>query len=1401
MGGKFNKIIFLFFLVLICLIRSWNLNAQSTNSYPTFQFETFELPGGELGSNVQAIAQDSFGFMWFGSQFGLHRWDGYQFKTYLHNPKDTGSISGSSIENIYVGLDGTLWIGTRGNGLNRFHYETETFQRFKFNLNGVNSGDRNTIKTIAEYQNGTLWIGTGYGLIRMDTNSGKITEFLHDPNDPNSLSNNKCNVLLVDLEGILWVGTGDPFKNNQKGGLNRFRPETENFSHYYHNPKDTSTLIDNKITEIFEDSKNNLWIGTCGDGLHKMNRQTEQFQRLEQDPLNPNQLCGPFLTSTHFRHIRFIKEDQDYNLWIGALHGGIKYYNPKTGYIKDYYFEKNNSQSLPEGNPWEFFQSQDGTFWVSTNEPDGKVFKFNETEYESFYIPEKKDKVYSFCETTDQKIWIGTKNSGLLQFDPKTGQISPFQVKKINKQHGNFTLSDFQIKRILNYVIELVEDNKGQLWMRKYLPKGLFVLNPSTSEMRVYQHDPQDDKTLGKGSITDILKDKKDQIWMLTSRGDLNLYQPEKDQFVRYQFVIPKNPNIKFGYNFQMTETEEGKFWILGTSSWGEFMPPVLTLFDPSTGEFTSNNSLISAHNSFLQYEAINKILEDDFNNLWICTSSNLLKININTGAVSYIGASEFGGLYFKDMVMDDQKRIWLYGDKISIYNPVTNEKSNFVNNTNLQASSLLARCMFKDANGFIYLGGRGGFQIYNPMKVEKAQPISSIKTIIHRFQILNQQKDEKEEDRLSINVVNKSKVNLQYDQNAFTFRFAALEFQDSKSNHHEFKLEGYDKQWRLAGKEPVATYVKVPPGDYTFKVRGASLRDKWGAEETIHLHISSPWWATWWAYTLYSLIFLGLLYGSFYFQLNRKLDKAETRRLSELNKIKNRFYTNITHEFRTPLTVIMGMVEIIKGHSKEKELISRNSKSLLRLINQLLDSSKLDSGNLHLNYIHGDIVKYLEYLTESFISMADEKGIRLTFYSEVKELFVDYDEKKIQHIVYNLLSNAIKFTSEDGKVILHLRPLKKDGDVDWIQLKVSDTGVGISEENLPKIFKPYYQEDTLSNQQETGTGIGLAFTKELTEMLGGEILVESKFGVGTDFIVLLPIRKEKGTPQKEPDSLNTNSEMTTKVSTKNNIVPSGNSLLNKSPENPLVLIIEDNRDVATYIESLLKKDYTIEIARNGQIGIDKALEIIPDIIISDVMMPEKNGYEVCQFLKNDERSSHIPIILLTAKATAEDRIEGLKEGADAYLIKPFNKEELFIRLEKLVEVRKALQEHFASNNRNIKSKSSDLSTSLSLDERFLQKLSKVVEEKLNDNDLAVVHLCRAVNLSNMQVNRKLKALTGKTPSRFIRSIRLQKAIELLQTTELNISEIAYEVGFSEPNYFSRVFSEEFGYPPNVIRK
>jgi CheY-like chemotaxis protein len=443
---------------------------------------------------------------------------------------------------------------------------------------------------------------------------------------------------------------------------------------------------------------------------------------------------------------------------------------------------------------------------------------------------------------------------------------------------------------------------------------------------------------------------------------------------------------------------------------------------------------------------------------------------------------------------------------------------------------------------------------------------------------------------------------------------------------------------------------------------------------------------------------------------------------------------------------------------------------------------------------------------------MARDKKIRLTFYPEVKELVMDFDAEKMQHIVYNLLSNAIKFTSEEGKVILHLREVEVKGQR-WLQTKVSDTGKGIEEKELPHIFDRFYQVENTggdSNKEKTysGTGIGLALSKELVELMGGQIVVESKLGSGTDFMILLPVKNQS---EMKEENFVAKGFSTEKKEVFESTAGSPAPAFQWGPtgtegDRPTLLIIEDNRDVISYIESLLQKDYHIETAQNGQTGIEKALEMIPDIIISDVMMPEKDGYAVCQTLKKDERTSHIPIILLTAKATKEDRIEGLREGADAYLVKPFHQEELFIRLEKLIALRRALQESYSGTDLMYKlthsgSTSTKTATRPSLDEQFLQKLVQVVQEKINDPDLAVIHLCQAVRLSNSQVNRKLKAVTGKTPSQFIRSIRLQKAMELLQTTDLHVSEIAYQLGFNDPNYFTRAFSEEFGCPPNAIRK
>jgi signal transduction histidine kinase/DNA-binding response OmpR family regulator len=525
--------------------------------------------------------------------------------------------------------------------------------------------------------------------------------------------------------------------------------------------------------------------------------------------------------------------------------------------------------------------------------------------------------------------------------------------------------------------------------------------------------------------------------------------------------------------------------------------------------------------------------------------------------------------------------------------------------------------------------------------------------------------------------------------------------------------------------------------------------------------------------------------------QLIQEKKQMEADRLKELNEFKARFYTNITHEFRTPLTVIMGMSEHIKDHQKEKTLIKRNSANLLRLINQLLDLSKLESGGLTMNPIHQDIIVYLQYLTESFYSNAAQKNIRLVFHSEEKEVCMDYDEGVVQQIVYNLLSNALKFTTEGGKIIFHASKIEEKGQP-LLKLKVKDTGLGISPENIDHIFDRFYQVNHADNREAEGTGIGLALTKELVELMNGRIEVESEKGVGTEFTLYLPIEAKIAATSQQPANALLPIEEASTLATSTTSQDEASEAV--APGLPELLIIEDNQDIITYIKTVLHGQYLFHTAKNGALGIEKALDIIPDIIISDVMMPEKNGYEVCETLKQDVRTSHVPIILLTAKSTQEDKLQGLKYGADAYLIKPFDKQELMVRLEKLVEVRQQLQKRYANVSAIMEEAQQ---TPPSREDVFLQKLHEHIHDNLSDAEFGVPQLAEVALLSQMQLYRKLKALTDRTPSQFIRSYRLQQGLVLLERGELNVSEVAYEVGFTDPNYFSRTFQKEFKRNPS----
>lgn len=516
------------------------------------------------------------------------------------------------------------------------------------------------------------------------------------------------------------------------------------------------------------------------------------------------------------------------------------------------------------------------------------------------------------------------------------------------------------------------------------------------------------------------------------------------------------------------------------------------------------------------------------------------------------------------------------------------------------------------------------------------------------------------------------------------------------------------------------------------------------------------------------------------------KKDKARAERLSALDIAKTRLYTNITHEFRTPLTVIMGASDMVKGNEPEKDLIKRNSKQLLQLINQMLDLSKLEGGALKLEAQQGNIIPFIEYLVESFQSLADVKHIRLTFYQDIETLQMDYDANKMQQVITNLISNAIKFTEESGKIIVHAKEESFKGKP-HLTLIVRDNGSGIPIEDLPHVFDRFFQVDASDLRHSEGSGIGLALVKELVELMKGQIEVTSKIGDGTVFTVRIPISK---LAPLQGEIINANDLLL--PSDPANEKEKATLFHAPADDLPLALIIEDNKDIVSFLRSCLQRNYKIEVAYNGHQGIDKALEIIPDIIISDVMMPEADGFTVCKTLKTDERTNHIPIILLTAKATQEDKVHGLDAGADAYLSKPFHKEELEVRLQKLIELRQQLQLRYQDGSNNI-------SPAKNKEDEFIQKLRSIIEEKMEDESFSIVDLCHSIGLSRMQLHRKLKALTGMAATAFINSVRLQKAFDLLSDTDLNVSEVAYKVGFSNHSYFSKLFANKFGKSPSEI--
>ena len=878
----------------------------------------------------------------------------------------------------------------------------------------------------------------------------------------------------------------------------------------------------------------------------------------------------------------------------------------------------------------------------------------------------------------------------------------------------------------------------------------------------------------------DLMEDRNGSIWIATWGGGLNKYDPTSNRFTRYSHTPSDTNSLGGNYVLSLHEDKFGSIWIGGG---GTLLEP----FQPVFLDKLENNRFhhYQAHLQeaiFPNVDGITDFAEDGEENLWISKRGALARIPLkeDTVEIFHFNQEKENYRWFWRLETDNIGGVWSTGlEGVYRLNP-EEKKFDLYPWSQFQIGSNWWQPLSKVRGSQYFIGGQGGYIQFNANELQRK--ITRKHPQINILEINVGGMPIESYEPKGVPIPETQQFSMSYNKSSFSIQLASIWYQKENPFTLEYTLTDYDEGWKPIPPAGLVYYSKVPTGRYRFQVRA---RHEWGIptepKVNIEILVMGPWWMRWWAILLFVSAIFGMAYVFYSFQLKRKLAEAEAEKIKELNVQKNRLYTNITHEFRTPLTVITGLAQEIKGNDEKRLLIQKNSDQLLNLVNQILSLQKLESQEMELQLKDGDIARFLNYLAGSFQTLAQQKQIQLHFYSDPESIQMAFDEEKIQQIVSNLIVNAIKFTPEFGKVSIGLSIMNYGTQ---IQLKVRDTGIGIPTEKLDQIFDRFYQVGNSSIKISQGTGIGLALVKELVNLMKGEIKVKSEVGSGTTFSIKLPFVPFKELPKNNEDQ---RSFITSKTAL---VYANQPSPFFDKKQAPLLLIIEDNFDVVFYLKTILSKSFQIKIAHNGTDGFKCALEHIPDIVLSDVMIPEMDGFGLCSKLKNDERTNHIPVILITAKATQEERLQGLKAGADAYLVKPFNKEELIIRLDKLLTLRKDMHAKYREKLRD----------QPYYKDAFLRKAQKAVEEHIEDENFGTEQLCRIMMMSRSQLYRKMKALLNISTSRFIQQIRLYRAHHLIQTTNKTIGAISSETGFKDPSYFTKLYFAEFHKKPTETR-
>lgn len=1404
------------FYKIICIVVSAVFFTSATSSQTlNLNFEHYTTENGLPNNRINVIFQDHLGLLWFGTDYGLARYDGYDYQLYQADAQDSWSISGNHIRSIDEDQNGNLWIGTEFSGVNTFERDTQRFYHFRHDPSDPSSLSNDNIFDCFLDTHGDLWIfhPTLY-LDKINTQTLRVTRYRHDANDSTSISSNRTSKTTVrnlrcvscneDRHGTIWIGTED-------AGLNKYNREADNFTRYSHKAKDPHSLSYNHVSRIFEDSQHNFWIATWGGGVNLFDRESGQFTRLRHQPGHDNSLDSDFCFS--------IEENRNGDIWF-SLDFAIDCYNPKDGTFRHY----SNNRICPEnyflnriwkcvhedekGNLW--FRSNGGTMMLINPDTDTwqPVNPGTESNCESLTF-----EIVSFLHDSFGNLWMGTTTRGAYKYNPYahnfaympsavTDQLSDNNINVLYRSssvlnsiwigtdygldlyhldtgrisHTRSIQSELHGSRVLS----VLEEN-SRLWVGT-ATNGLYKYNMKTDEVTHVPFRSETGMTRPVFTVWSIFQDATDNIWILKQTKPRGLYRfNNKDTFTRKVYLDADTVFVSTNNPWCIHRESDSRFWV--------GMDNGLYLYNIQRDSF----------DHFLPDVSVCQVYRDCKNNLWLGTHQHGLGLFDPVSGMATFYDTEYGlpNNKIAALVEDSHGYLWLGTEHGLVkFDPVTKSFESFHKQHGLLSEIFLPASLNMDQNTIWMATTENGLLIFNPKDV-RHNPVPP-EIVFTDFRLFNESVSPGENSLLRMDITVTTEIHVQHWQNDIAVECAALHYSSPEKNQYKFWLENYDEDWYESGTNRVAAYTNLDPGEYILHATGSNSDGVWNEEGTsLRLVIHPPWWATIPAYILYILIFSIIVFVTWWLHVRRihlrhelEMKDFEAAKLKEVDALKSQFFANMSHEFRTPLTLVLGPLEKLYSNTRSQKrrtdyaIMLRNGRRLLRLINQLLDFSKLEAGHMHLDKATVDIAYLCKSIVGSFASVADQKKIKLTLHTEGETMLIEADHDKVDKIIVNLLSNALKFTPEGGSVQIALEFISIN-QTDFIQIKISDTGIGIPADRLPHIFDRFYQVDDSHMRCHEGTGIGLALTKELVELHGGEITVTSEQRAGSTFTVTLPVGSvDQAAVSFEHDRL-AESTLFEDVKEPEKSRP--------ATAKPLVLIIDDNQDVRYYIRDMLSKSCRTMEAQDGLDGFTAATDKIPDLIISDVMMPGLNGFELCRTLKTDERTSHIPIILLTAKAGEENKLNGLETGADAYVIKPFEPRELVVRVKNLIHERRQLRERF---RREITLQPEDIAIT-SRDEQFLRRAMSIIELHLSDSDFNVQTFARDVGLSHAHLHRKLRALVNMSPSQFIRSMRLKHALVLLEHHSGNIAEIAYNVGLNNPSYFAECFRKQFGKRPS----